>query len=497
MSSRSALSIAIALSALYVLVLAVPVQRHVVGVFSDFYVRFAPDADRVAAVKFPLNTYNPPGYPVALALTKPITGDHFTTGKWLSLLCGGLSGVLTFLLFRRVFGPGPALLAVPIVLTSEVFTTYAVTAMTDVPFVALCLVAMLAITRDDPRPIRGAIVSGVVCGLVYLVRYNALFLLVPGVAAVAWGPGPWAQRLKRAAIFLVAFVVTASPWLWMNYTHHGSPMYSTNFEDVAREFGITRADPPLSSLGDVIRHDPVRFVQGYLRNLPGILYRTVGAALALLPVGPLAVAGIAIALVWQRRKPVVLILLAAVTFILLMTLTHWEKRYFLFVLVCYAGFAAFAVVEIGRWIGARWSSPMARRVAVAVLALWILVPSAILVRRAAMKTLSRQPIELLPAAAALRREARPGATVMSPRAQIAYLSRLEWRDIPGSSSLDDLRAKLRPAPPDFISYDRWARKYAPSLKALADPAQAPPWLRLVYGSRNITVYRVEIDRDAP
>jgi 4-amino-4-deoxy-L-arabinose transferase-like glycosyltransferase len=491
-----ALSIAVAISALHVLVLAAPVQRHVVGVFSDFYVRCAPDADRITAGRFPLNTYNPPGYPVALALAQPITGDHFTTGKWLSLLCGGLAGVLTFLLFRRVFGPGPALLAVPIVLTSEVFTTYALTAMSDVPFVALCLVVMLAITRDDPQPIRGAIVIGVLCGVAYLVRYNALFLLVPGVAAAVWGPGPWGPRLRRAAILLAAFVVTASPWLWMNYAHHGSPTYSTNFEDVARAFGITVADRPFDSLGDVIRRDPGRFVLGYLRNLPGILYRTVGAALALLPVGPLAVAGMAIALAWHRRKPVVLVLLAAITFVLLMTLTHWEKRYFLFVLVCYAGFAALAVVEIGRWIGARWSSPMAGRVAIAVLALWIIVPSAVLVRRAALKTLSRQPIELLPAAAALRREARPGATVMSPRAQIAYLSRLEWRDLPGSSSLDDLRAKLRAAPPDFISYDRWARKYAPALKALADPAQAPPWLRLVYGNRNITVYRVEIDRDS-
>lgn len=495
MSPPTALSIAAAISALYVLVLAIPVQRHVVGVFSDFYVRFAPDADRVAAGLFPLNTYNPPGYPVMLALAAPITGDHFTTGKWLSLMCGGLTGVLAFLLFRRLFGPGPALLAVPIVLTSEVFTTYAVTAMTDVPFVALCVVAMLAITRDDPRPLRGALVSGVVCGSAYLMRYNALFLLVPGVAAAAWGPGPWRPRIERAVLFLVAFVVTASPWLWMNYTHHGSPMYSTNFEDVAREFGITATDRPFNSLGDVIRQDPVRVVRGYLRNLPGILYRTVGAALALLPVGPLAVAGIAIALAWHRRKPVLLVLLAALTFILLMTLTHWEKRYFLFVLVCYAGFAALAVVEIGRWIGARWSSPLARRVAVAVLALWIIVPSAMLVRRAALKTLSRQPIELVPAAAALRRESRPGATVMSPRAQIAYLSGLQWRDIPGSSSLDDLRAKLRAAPPDFISYDRWARKYAPALKALADPAQSPPWLRLVYGDRHITVYRVEIDRD--
>ena len=135
---------------LYVGALAYPVHRHVVGAFSDFYVRFAPDADRVAAGEFPRNTYNPPGYPMLLVLASPLTGDHFTTGKWMSLLAGGLTGALAFVLFRRLFDPGPALLAVPIILTSAVFATYAITAMTDVPFVLLCLIVMIAITSEGP-----------------------------------------------------------------------------------------------------------------------------------------------------------------------------------------------------------------------------------------------------------------------------------------------------------------------------------------------------------
>jgi hypothetical protein len=135
--TRKALLVALAMGVLYVVALAYPVHRHVVGAFSDFYVRFAPDADRVAAGEFPRNTYNPPGYPTLLVLASPLTGDHFTTGKWMSLLAGGLTGALAFVLFRRLFGPGPALLAVPIILTSAVFATYAITAMTDVPFV-LC-----------------------------------------------------------------------------------------------------------------------------------------------------------------------------------------------------------------------------------------------------------------------------------------------------------------------------------------------------------------------
>ena len=150
-----------AICVLYILILALPVHRHVVGVFSDFYRFYAPDADRIAAGEFPQNTYNPPGYPAVLALASRVTGDHFTAGKWMSLLAGGLSGLLAFFLHRRLFGKGPALLAVVILLSSPTFTTYAISPMTDVPFVAVCLAAMLAIA--DERPEDGARPSSEAC----------------------------------------------------------------------------------------------------------------------------------------------------------------------------------------------------------------------------------------------------------------------------------------------------------------------------------------------
>jgi Dolichyl-phosphate-mannose-protein mannosyltransferase len=493
-TAKNGLVIAIAISALYVAALAYPVHRHVVGVFSDFYVRFAPDADRIAAGEFPRNTYNPPGYPALLVLARPLAPDHFTTGKWMSLVAGGLTGVLAFLLFRRLFGVRTGVLAVPIVLSSAAFATYAITAMTDVPFVCLSALAMLAITSESPHRLRWIALSGVLCGAVYLMRYNALFLLVPGLAAAVWGPGDWPSRVRRGALFLASVLLTISPWLWASYVHWGAPFYSTNYEDVARAFGIARPGG-FRSLSDVVLHDPARFAWGYATNLGPILYRSLGAGLALLPVGPLAVVGIGLALARHRRKPVLLVLLAALSFLLLMTLTHWEKRYFFFLLVCYSGFSALAIVEIAAWVEQRFGAPRAARLAMALLMLWILAPSAVTVSRAAAKTLSRQPVELLPAARAVALDAAPQATVMSVRAQMAYLSGRAWRPLPGADSIDDLKVKIQDQPPGYIAYDRWARKYLPQLKALADPAAArPPWLVPVYSHPSITVYRVELPR---
>jgi len=181
---------ALALSALYVLILAYPAHLHVVGVFSDFYVRYAPDADLIARGQFPGNTYNPPGYPLLLVvLSSALTDDHFTSAKWLSLVAAGLSGLLAFQLFRRLFGPWPAVRAVPILPSSGPFNRYAISAMTEVPFLCVCLAVLLVVTADRPTGGRFAALAGVVCGVAYLLRYNGAFLLVPGPV--------YAVRLER------------------------------------------------------------------------------------------------------------------------------------------------------------------------------------------------------------------------------------------------------------------------------------------------------------
>jgi len=202
---RWATAITLAFCVLFVLGLGPVVHRRVIGgvwTETDFYRSYAPDADRMAAGQFPENTHNPPGYPIMLLLLSRLTGDHFTSGKWLALASATLVGLATFFLFRRVFGEGPALLAVPILLLSGEFTKYAVEATTDVPFLALCLAAVLVITDermgDSPR----ALATGILCGLAYLVRYNGVFLLVPGLLAVVWTRDPGWRRLALGILFL-------------------------------------------------------------------------------------------------------------------------------------------------------------------------------------------------------------------------------------------------------------------------------------------------------
>jgi hypothetical protein len=492
MRERRPALIAVAICAVYVLLLANPVHRHVVGVFSDFYRWYAPDADRISAGKAPQNTYNPPGYPALLVMASPFTQDRFTAGKWMSLFAAGLTGLLAFHLHRRLFGAWPALLAMTITLSAETFTRYAVTAMTDIPFLCIAVGAMLVITAERPGW-RSAILAGALCGAACLVRYNGLFLLAPGLLAMLWRDSAWARRATRAALFLGSFLLVVAPWLALNYVQHGSPVYSTSHQDIARELAPQGDPQDPETLTEALRTDPVGVAGRYARRVVLTLGLSLDASPSLFPAGLLAVAGIAWALIRDRRRPVFLVLTGALAFLLLMSLTHWEVRYFFFLLVCYAGFAGFAVFEIARWIGRDLGSPIAARGVIAGLALLILIPSTAAAWRTVNTTLARQPLELLPAARYLDGAAPPGATVMAPRAHLAYLSRREHRDLPQAGSIDELRDLLRERPPDYLVYDRWMR-FNPRLAALAASDGGIPWLHPVYvdPSNRVVIYAVRL-----
>jgi 4-amino-4-deoxy-L-arabinose transferase-like glycosyltransferase len=489
-SSRRAGAIALAISAVYVLALANPVHRHAVGVFSDFYRWYAPDADRIALGAFPQNTYNPPGYPLLLALVSPLTDNRFAAGKWTSLLAAGLAGILAFYLHRRLFGAAAALLAVPIMLSSPTFTTYAIAAMTDVPFVCVCLGALIAITDEGPRRKRAAGLAGALCGAAYLLRYNGVFLLVPGLAGVISGGGSKTERVQRAGIYLGCFLLTVAPWLGLNHAQHGSALYSTNYRDVAREH-IPHVDAgTISSLADVFVADPLAFAGSYVQHLGPTLINSFGASLALFPVGPLAALGIVVSLARYRQRAVLIVLAGALAFFLLMSLTHWERRYFLVLLACYSGFAAFAIIRIAGAIGRAVGRPVIGSVVVATFALLIVIPSVARSWRAVRTTLARQPIELLAAARYLAGVAPSGATVMSVRAQIAYLSRHPWHELPDARSVEELGRMLDERPPDYLVYDRWGR-FRKGLTALATPESHPSWLRPIYHDGSVVIYAVE------
>src|SRR5262245_5113077 len=215
----------ILISLIHLLTLAYLARQHPFGNYAtetDFYHFYAPDAERLAARQFPQNTYQGPGYPLTLALVARLTGmsgDLFTVGKWMSVVCAVLCGLLVFVLFARLFGYWVGIGAQLVAIASGEFPQFSINAATDVFFLLMCLASLIVFTSERIAPRWRVALTGALAGMVYLTRYNGLFLLVAcliGITLLDFFKQRWRERLILSSIFVALFLVASSPWLIAN-----------------------------------------------------------------------------------------------------------------------------------------------------------------------------------------------------------------------------------------------------------------------------------------
>jgi 4-amino-4-deoxy-L-arabinose transferase-like glycosyltransferase len=346
-------------------------RLHTFGTYAtetDFYHLYAPDAERIASWQFPENTFQGPGYPALVALVTALTGDVFASAMWISILSAALVGMLVFRLHARLFGYWVGVGAQLIMLVSGPFPTFALSAATDVFFLLLCVATLVLFTDDRITTAWRVIGAAALAGLACLTRYNGVFLpatCVVGITALNLFDRAWRERFQLAALFTVVFLVTVSPWLLLNYQHHGSPFYNTNYLNIAAlhysdlvagdsgQDATRRLSAVFHSLGDVLRYDPRRILARYPINVYESVSRILTADLVGSWVGWLALAGGALAVIERRSKNVALLLLAGSLYVLLNALNHWETRYYFFMTVILSGLAVYAVSRPLTWALAR------------------------------------------------------------------------------------------------------------------------------------------------
>lgn len=509
---------------IHLLMLSHLARQHSFGNYAtetDFYHFYAPDADRLMAGQFPENTYQGPGYPAAVGLIGKLTGfsnDLFTVGKWLSVICAVLCGWFVFLLFSRLFdfriGIGAQLIAV----VSGEFPQFSINAATDVFFLLTCLIALVVFTGQRWNLRRRIALSAIITGAAYLVRYNGLFLLAAflvGILLLDLFSQSWRQRLKLSAMFVGVFFLTVSPWLIANYRHHGSPLYNTNYLNIATEFypelaggetnqdATRKLDERFQSFGDVIAYDPARLIKRYPQNLLESLRSTFRENLVASAVAWLAWIGFAMALFRKRSKPVSVVLIAGAFYLLLMALNHWETRYYFFVMTLYAGFAVYAAVgwlQIARERGWLQQSGFAA-IPIAIVA--VMFVTSIAASREDVKTfLEAQPLELIGARDFLSGTGAAPNTlrIVARKPHLPYLSRQQWIFFPQVKSIEELRVWLDGNQVDYIIIGKRELKERKELKKLGDPENAPDWLKpvWVYEPTKFILYQpVKVGTQAP
>jgi dolichyl-phosphate-mannose-protein mannosyltransferase len=496
-------------------------RQHPFGNYAtetDFYHYYAPDAERLASGQFPQNTYQGPGYPATLAFVAKLTGtsgDLFTAGKWISVVCAVLCGLLIFVLFARLFGYWVGVGAQLLAVVSGEFPQFSINAATDVFFLLLCLAVLVVFTDERILPRQRAALGGAIAGAVYLTRYNGLFLpaaCLIGITLLDFFNRRWRERLTLSAIFVALFLIVSSPWLIANYNRHGSPLYNTNYLNLATEFypelvanktnqDATRAlADRFHSFGDVIGYDPGRLMTRYPANLYESLGQSFNDTLVNQLVAWMAWLGVLLALARRRSKNMALVLIAGAFYLLLMALNHWETRYYFFVMVLYAGFAVFAAtawLEAARSLGQspRWlknrafaAIPVAL---VAAMAAFSLAES----RRDVARFLESQPSEIIAARDYLSATgAMGGKRIVARKPHLPYLSRNEWVFFPQVKSLDEFRAWVEANRVDYIAVGKRELKERKELSALGKPEKAPDWLKAVWvnGEPMFILYRPQL-----
>ena len=478
-------------------------RQHPFGTYAtetDFYHFFAPDAERLAAGQFPTNTFQGPGYPAALALLSKLTGlggDLFTVGKWLSVVCAVLCGWLVFQLCAQLFGYWVGLGAQLLMVASGEFPQFSISATTDVFFLLLCL-ATLAVFTHEQWPLRWRLGgAAALAGLSYLTRYNGLFLLAACLLGIALIDVTWRERMRLAALFLLLFVLVASPWFYFNAKQHGSPLYNTNYLNIATEFypelvkgevnqDATRAlSERFHSFGEVLRYDPWILLKRYPVNLWQSVRNLATTTLMPAVTAWLALAGLVLWLFERRHKAVWIVLSAGVFYLLLMALNHWETRYYFFVLPLCAGLAVYAIARLFALMRTSgWLTQPAWALLPATFVAVLFVITAQSGHTAMREFLNSHPAEVTAARAYLQSvgacSAQTPKRIVARKPHLSYLCHGEWLFFPQVKTPDELRAWLAQNTVDYLLVSERELKERKGLKPLGDPANAPAWLQPVW-----------------
>lgn len=476
---------------------AAAAREHPLGAYwteTDFYHFYGPDAKRIASGQFPENPYQGPGFPALVALVAKLTGDVFSAGKWISVVSATLVVALTFLLFSRLFSYWIGLGAAALVPVSAQVPQFAICATTDALFLMLSL-ATLVCFLDDRLGVRWRVLlGGILAGLAYLVRYNGIFLIatmVVGIIVVNLFSIDWRGRVKLTLLILGTFLITASPWLYANYRHRGSPFYNTNYLNIAAEFypelaegrtnqdGTRELETIFTSFGDVLTYDLRRMLRHYPLNLGESFVQTIRSDLVSPLTGWLALLGFAILLIKERRKPILVVLTATLLYFLLMGLSHWETRYYFFMMTIYSGVAVYAAAFLGGLFGRRWLLAVP---GVMFVVMWS--TSFVMARKDLTHFLGTHPTEILSACDFLKQRGVKGARIVARKPHLPVICDQQWVFFPQVGSLEELKAWLAEHPSDYVLISSVELKRRRELSALKSPATAPPWLEAVWENKD-------------
>jgi 4-amino-4-deoxy-L-arabinose transferase-like glycosyltransferase len=185
------------------------------------------------------SAFRPPAYPAFLAAVYFVAGQEAPpAARFVETVLGTLTVALIGLIALRIWGKRVSIIALGIAALAPPLVVMSTALISESLFVPLVLGAVAAAlqARRSLRPMRWAVLTGLLIGVAELTRTNAVVLLIPlGFALWAAVPMRRGRALLRPAAVVLTAVLVVLPWTIRNYT-----VFHT-FIPVSTEVGYTVA----------------------------------------------------------------------------------------------------------------------------------------------------------------------------------------------------------------------------------------------------------------
>jgi tetratricopeptide (TPR) repeat protein len=486
-----------------VALLAVALGPHKVGdnfAETDFYGGYAEGARALQHGHLDPARYGVvgPGYEVALALLGLVVPDLLLAAELLSVLSILLGAALWMRLLAARADARLALAASLFIVTNATFFRYGYSATNDSLAFALMAASLFWLLARPGR--RAAILAGLLGGLAFLTRYNAVVLLPAGLVALLAGGTPQAERRRAALLFAAGFLAPILPWvafsLARGQSFHFQFFHNIAYDVFARSRGIAWDDyqkllqPQFHSLGDVIARDPGAVVRREAFNVWDHL-RLDARSLIGLPVAFCALIGLVLSALDGTLKRLWPILLVSGLLFLSLVPIFNSERYGLPLIPCYAALAAAAFTS------PRWALVVGRSRRVWLKPLLAAFPLVFALQtevNATRRNLDQLPVEVLDCAETLRALRRPGDGVICRKPQIAFHGGVSAVPFPFTRSLAELAQYARARGTRWLYFSWPEAEMRPGFWYLLDTTSAVPGLTIRrVGHRPAILYEIGPD----
>lgn len=457
------------------------------GVETDFYGGFVPEARHVLAGQPLEMQWQPPFYPILLAAAHTLNGNWFRCGLIISVLSALVALWSAHSLFRNLFGEAMGVAATFLLLLWPDFAVYAVTASSDMPFLALMLLS-LAVASGRSRSVVGrGLLSGAIAGLSALTRTNGIVLiLLPLFYTVRLSRG---QRRSGFIAAVSGFFLPWGLWLIMSACNH-SPFFPThNYVDIATRFyaptghressdsdNWTYAEKSFASLGEVLMYDPARLVKGVALNLVTHGWHLFRQFSHLLPLVAVISLCSLFSLLWRERRSdlwILMLIFAAQYGVL--SLRSFGSRYYLF-LIPVVGAGCLSSAEIG--FRALSLSNRARAIILGAIVLMCCVYFGRISMSHVARLRRSEARDALAAASIIKQRHITEGGIVARKPHLPFLAGLEGLGFPLVTNLDELKMHMfsESEMPTFLFFGTAEAVYRPDLKFLQSPTSTPSWL---------------------